>query len=169
MPRAQCIVFRDNRVLMVQHRYQGQEWWCLPGGGTEQGETPAQAAVRELAEECHVEGTLVRETARWWYRAEDVTYTYLVEIGDQEPRLGADPEFEPGEQVLSDMRWMRLCEIPERDRCFLWAAGLLGVGSIDKEIESWGDDPSYPKASDALGGHRGASRWDMGPPLQSQE
>lgn len=146
MPRAQCIVLRDDRVLMVQHRLQGQEWWCLPGGGTEVGETPAQAVVRELLEECHVEGSMVRETARWWYGAEDITYTYLVEIGDQEPRLGADPEFAEDEQVLSDVRWMHLSEIPERDRCFLWAAGLLGVGGFDEVIEAWGDDPSYPRA-----------------------
>ena len=146
MPRAQCIVIRDERVLMVQHRHQGQEWWCLPGGGTEAGETPAQAAVRELVEECHVEGALVRETARWWYKDGSATYTYLVEIGNQEPRLGVDPEFAEGEQVLSDVRWMSLREISERDRCFLWAAGLLGVEDYDKEVETWGDDASYPRA-----------------------
>ena len=55
MPRAQCIVHRKNRLLMVKHRLNGEEWWCLPGGGIEEGESPSEAAVRELKEELNIE------------------------------------------------------------------------------------------------------------------
>jgi 8-oxo-dGTP diphosphatase len=143
--RAQCIVVRDNKILMVRHRLNGEEWWCLPGGGLEEGETPDEAALRELKEECCIDGFVLRETATVVYASDDVAYTFLVEIGDREPVIGKDPEFSEKDQVLIDIRWLALSEIPERDRVYLWAAGLLGVGDFLKEVSSWGDNISYPK------------------------
>ena len=63
MSRAQCIVCRDNRVLMVKHSQDGEEWWCLPGGGIEEEESPEEASLRELFEECSVRGRIVRPTS----------------------------------------------------------------------------------------------------------
>lgn len=92
MSRAQVIVIRDHRILMVKHRRDGDEWWCLPGGGIESGETPAVAALRELHEECGVVGTLVRPTSVVHFGPADAHHTFLVEIGDQTACLGHDPE-----------------------------------------------------------------------------
>ena len=144
MPRVQSIVVRDNWVLMVKHQQDSQEWWCLPGGGQEHGETPAQGALRELQEECNVSGVVVRQTAHVCYGPEDETYSFLVDIGDQPPSLGHDPDVAVDHQVLVDVKWLQLHEIPERDRVFLWAAGLLGVNTFFAEVESWGDATSHP-------------------------
>ncbi len=144
MPRVQAIVVRDDAVLMVKHRQDGQEWWCLPGGAQEAGETPEQGAIRELREECNVSGVVVRQTSHVCHAPEDETYSFLVDIGSQTPSLGSDPDVAVGYEVLADVRWLSLDDIPERDRVFLWAAGLLGTGAFLAEIESWGDDTSYP-------------------------
>jgi 8-oxo-dGTP pyrophosphatase MutT (NUDIX family) len=144
MGRAQCIVCRGERLLMVMHRWQGVSWWCLPGGGIEPGETAAQAALRELAEETSMTGTVVRQTGYLRLGSGEEAHTYLVEVGAQEPRLGSDPEL-PGEQaVLADVRWLALHEIPARDRTFLWASGLHDVPSFMDEVASWGDAICYP-------------------------
>ncbi|MBV7327933.1 NUDIX hydrolase [Chloroflexi bacterium TSY] len=145
MPRVQAIVVRNDRVLMVKHRHHDDEWWCLPGGGQEPGESPQQGALRELHEECSVSGKIIRQTSYVCYGKNDETYTFLVEIGDQSPSLGHDPEFLEGEQVLVDVKWLRLADIAERDRVFLWAAGLLGIGDFLAEVERWGDLKSYPE------------------------
>ncbi|MDQ1732354.1 MAG: hypothetical protein QOK10_2513 [Pseudonocardiales bacterium] len=45
----------DNRVLLLEHRTgldSDETVWAAPGGGCEPGESPVQAARRELAEEC---------------------------------------------------------------------------------------------------------------------
>lgn len=144
MIRAQCLIHRGRQILMVKHRMFGEEWWCLPGGGVEISETPAEAALRELEEECCVIGDMVRQTGHYNYADGVETVTFLIEIGVQEPTIGNDPEFSNHEQILADMRWLSLAEIPERDRAYLWAAGLLSIPEFLDEVSRWGDDLSYP-------------------------
>jgi len=127
---------------MVKHRLNGEEWWCLPGGGIEEGESPSEAAVRELKEECCVNGTLIKDTGVW-NSQQDRTHTFLIDIGRQEPKIGNDPEYQ--QQIIVDMKWLTLSEISEQDRAFLWAAGLLGVEEFRREASSWGDSISYPR------------------------
>lgn len=45
----------DGHILFVRHSY-GPKVWALPGGGLDRGETPADAAKREIYEEmgCHL-------------------------------------------------------------------------------------------------------------------
>lgn len=148
MPRVQAIVVREGRVLMVKHRQNGVEWWCLPGGGQEPGETPEQGALRELKEECNVNGTTIRQTSVVSYAPGDEAYSFLVDIADQTPTLGCDPDVATGREVLADVQWLRLSEVPERDRTFLWAAGLLGAGNFLSEVEKWGNRTSYPGEED---------------------
>jgi 8-oxo-dGTP pyrophosphatase MutT (NUDIX family) len=144
--RVQALVVRQGRILMAKLSQDGQEWWCLPGGGWEAGETQAEGALRELQEECCVQGQVVRQTSQWSGPLGYETVTFLVDIGEQQPRLGTDPEaLQAGvPQALVDIAWLSLEEICERDRAFLWAAGLLGVDEYWKVVESWGDGLSYP-------------------------
>jgi ADP-ribose pyrophosphatase YjhB (NUDIX family) len=145
VPRVQAIVCRGRRILMVKHQDAVEDYWCLPGGALEDGETPEDGALRELREETGVDGRIVRCVARVLNdRGGIAAYTYLVDIGDQEPAVGHDPEIEGGEPILVDVRWKALREIPERDRVFLWSDGLLAVEGFREEISNWGDDTSYP-------------------------
>ena len=146
-PRVQAIVVRGERILMVKHRQNGVEWWCIPGGGLEEGETSAQGALRELMEECNVHGRVLRQTSHLYMPDGNDAISFLVDIGEQEPALGHDPDVAHGEDILADVRWLSLREIPERDRIFLWAAGLVGVPGFWAEIELWDNDISYPTSA----------------------
>lgn len=50
----------EGRVLLVQHRKEGRDYWLLPGGGVEPGETLLDAARRELFEETGLHGEVGR-------------------------------------------------------------------------------------------------------------
>ena len=144
MIRAQCLITRGNQVLMVKHRHQGLEWWCLPGGGVESQETAADAALRELEEECCVTGKILCQSSVYIDGSGIEADTFLIDIGNQEPHMGSDPEFSEEDQILADVRWLSLPEISERDRAYLWAAGLMIVPEFLDEVSSWGDALSYP-------------------------
>lgn len=147
MSRAQVIVVRDQRLLFVKHRRNGDEWWCLPGGGVEPGETPYAAALRELAEECLVTGTLIRPTSVVFFGPDNAHHTFLVEIGDQTPGLGHDPAdatVASGEKQLSDFAWLSPDNLAERDRAYLWTAGLLAVEPFGSDLRTWSRASSVP-------------------------
>lgn len=49
--RVGVLLVRDGQVLLVQHRRGDDEYWLLPGGGLDWGESIAQCGVRECKEE----------------------------------------------------------------------------------------------------------------------
>lgn len=50
--RVAGVAVRNGNVLL--HRIEGEEFWCLPGGRVELGESAEQALVREMDEEIGV-------------------------------------------------------------------------------------------------------------------
>ncbi len=49
--RVSVIVIQDEQILLVKHRKGNRQYWVLPGGRLEYGETFFECAVRELKEE----------------------------------------------------------------------------------------------------------------------
>ena len=145
--RSQSMVIRGNRILLVEHQLFGRDFFNLPGGGIEENETPEQAALRELEEECQVKGTLVRPlTVEYKPDLESRVFTFLVEIPeDAVAKAGIDPELPADEQSIIGVNWMRLDVIAESDRAYIFGAGLLRVPYFHDEVLMWdGEDISYP-------------------------
>jgi 8-oxo-dGTP diphosphatase len=54
LPRlaVRSVIIQDRRILLAHYRGGGQEWYVVPGGGVEEGETIPEAFGRETREEC---------------------------------------------------------------------------------------------------------------------
>lgn len=146
--RSQAMVCRDGRLLLVEHRMKGRDFFNLPGGGIEENETPEEAALRELNEEAGVTGRIVRPLAiEYKPDLESWIFTFLVEIPeDSVPHKGIDPELSESEQTIVGVAWRSLDEIAERDRAYLFGAGLMRVPEFHDEVLKWPDDAiSYPR------------------------
>ena len=145
--RSAAVIIRDGRILMEKVFFFNREFFVLPGGGIEAGETPEEAALRELKEECGLNGEIVRPLAVLYNSTGGTEYSFEVRVPeDQTPVLGYDPESRAESQPLKEVCWLALDEISEKDRAFLWAYGLMqaGNGEFFDTIVKWGTEISYP-------------------------
>ncbi len=108
---AGAVVFRRGpegvRILLIRDRF-GR--WSLPKGHIEEGETPREAAVREVEEETGVRGRVTGELppTRYFFRRgadlveKEVAY-FLAEA------VAGEPVPQPGE--IEEVRWVAPAEL----------------------------------------------------------
>jgi 8-oxo-dGTP diphosphatase len=116
--RACAAILRDGHILMVRHHYDRRDYWTLPGGGVEQGETPELAVLREVREEVGLSGIVSRLLFDHVVHGASDTreFCYLVTVPDgQDQVLGYDPELPSDAQVLTAVSWFPLQLV--RDDC----------------------------------------------------
>ena len=144
--RSIALVVRDDKILSVQTYRSGRYINELPGGGIENGESPEEAAIRELKEECGLDGTINRQLNVLHWKDGSTEYVFLVDVCDtQKEIVGIDPEIPQGEeQSIKNVSWLKLNEFSERERAFLWSYGLLDVDGYFDIVVGWGNEISYP-------------------------
>ena len=133
------VLDENNRILMVKQEHPERTVWMVPGGGIEEGENSAQAAVREVREETGLEVEIlgliwhVEEVSE---RGQRFVNFFRAVLRGGKPALGHDPELSESEQVLADLQFMSREEVaglenvyPEFLREELWQH--LEQGTID--------------------------------------
>ncbi|MEZ5211798.1 MULTISPECIES: NUDIX hydrolase [unclassified Gordonia (in: high G+C Gram-positive bacteria)] len=112
------LVDDDGRVLLVKRGHEPEKGhWSVPGGRVEPGETPAQAAVREVREETGLD-----------VRVGDELWTAIVPFGDDSRYEVHDfaatvlgGELRSGDDA-DDARWVA----PDQLETLPLSTGLLG-------------------------------------------
>ncbi len=138
----------DNRILMVRQDHPERKVWMVPGGSIEEGESSAQAAVREVLEETGLEietGGLIWHVEEVSERGQRFVNFFRANVTGGELKLGTDPEFSEENQVLAEIRFMTREEVaglenvyPEFLRSELWEH--LEQGTIDYDAFRMRDD-----------------------------
>jgi 8-oxo-dGTP diphosphatase len=107
-PRAFAAILKDDTILMVREVSKTNDFWTLPGGGLEDGETFEEAVIREVREEVNLDVNVVKYLFSSNYE-HGIEKCYLVEVADdRQPSLGFDPEFPLDEQNLSEVKWQSI-------------------------------------------------------------
>ncbi len=80
--RAGVLIVHENKLLTYFFKSEKQQYWRIPGGGIEEGETPEQAAIRELREELGLRIALQRQFGP--YLLKNKTHWYFLADTDPE-------------------------------------------------------------------------------------
>src|SRR5512143_1707579 len=107
----------EARAAVIGRRSrQGKLEWCLPKGHLEEGETPEDAAIREVAEEAGVTSEIILALGiiDYWFTGEDrrihkVVHHYLLETTSDEITTANDPDHEADAAARVPLR-----ALPER-------------------------------------------------------
>ncbi|MCW2665262.1 MAG: hydrolase [Frankiales bacterium] len=106
-----------NAALIGRLDRRGRLLWSLPKGHVEAGETEADTAVREVAEETGIRGRVIGKlgTIDFWFVAEGrrvhkTVHHYLLLAEDPEHGLDLSDE----DVEVSEVAWVPLAEVAER-------------------------------------------------------
>ena len=155
---AVCLTAAE-RLLLVAHRKGAHQYWLLPGGGVEMGETLVEATRREVREETGVEaeiGRLLivcdaiepggRHLVNLVFAATAVvppgSAGFAAAVG-----AGANPALDP---AIDEVRWVSRDDLlglelhPPIARAIAaaWAGGFAGEVQVLGNV--WAADPSRP-------------------------
>lgn len=115
----------------------GRLEWCLPKGHIEDGETPEQAAIREVAEETGIDADVIQALGviDYWFTGDDrrihkVVHHFLLEAKGGTITVENDPDREAEQAKWIPVRSLAdELAFPNERKMALAAAALLSIDS----------------------------------------
>lgn len=116
------LVDSQERVLLVKTHHVRGPYWIVPGGMIEPGEFSREAAVREVKEETGLD-IMVRRLL-WVEESKndtghvDYIHYFQGDILNGEMIIGTDPELEPTQQKILNVRFLSKAELQSLPRVY---------------------------------------------------
>ena len=102
---AAIVTDKDNRVLLLNHRFRAGSGWGIPGGFIERGEQPDEALRRELREEVGLEvQDLKLYTTRAFRRVKQIEILFVSHAATRTDELSFE---------IKRAGWFHLHELPQ--------------------------------------------------------
>ena len=96
----------DNGKLLLVHRWKnGYEYYVLPGGGIEPGETLEQACIREVMEETGLRVT-INKKIKTFKNMGRIEHYFLVTCQSGEPKIGSPEKERRSDDNKYELEWI---------------------------------------------------------------
>jgi 8-oxo-dGTP diphosphatase len=140
--RAGVVLIEDNKVALIERHRAGLHYFVFPGGGVDEGESPAQAAIREAMEELGIEVAIKQKVAEIRIGRKSRQVYFLVEQTSGEFGTGLGEEYtdsdpnDPEEGIYAPI-WIPINELLLHEKVYPAAVARLVVKSVQ---EGWAQD-----------------------------
>ena len=107
--RVSAIIIKNNEILLMHRKKNGEEYWVFPGGGVEDTETAEQAIIREVTEETNLT-VLEHELAFMSYNEtskKDEPF-YICEVSSGTPELVGEEKDKNNDENWYQLEWVNL-------------------------------------------------------------
>ena len=128
-------MIEDDKVALIERFRNGKHYFVFPGGGADNGETPEDAAIREMEEETGLRVTIICKLVEIHFGLSTQHYFYVERragefgTGTGEEYTEADPD-DPAQGVYIPV-WMPLSELPEHDNVYPAEVAKLVARSVE--------------------------------------
>lgn len=110
--RVGVVILKDDQLLVMRRKRDGQEYYAFLGGGPEGSETLEETAIRELKEETNLDiklGPVLCE-AEGWYDPKKWGSYYLCTEFTGTPELGGPEKEKSCPENYFELAWLSLDE-----------------------------------------------------------
>ena len=105
--RAGVIIVHENSVLLMYRKKGNDEYYCIPGGHIEDGETAEEAAIREIKEETTLDVELTEFMVELKNQDRHETYFFSKSFTGSAKLSGEEAERNSAEDEF-DLNWVPL-------------------------------------------------------------
>ncbi len=105
---SRAIIINNDKILLMHRRKNGEEYFVLPGGGIEEGETPEEAVKREVYEETGLNSKDIKTAFDVIDADNKLIHLFYIEVGSGTPELTGEEKDKNSENDWYNPEWFSL-------------------------------------------------------------